>query len=92
MYFGNTNCKCGGYLELDMNAGGKNDATNPIEHIYYKDKCSPGKYKIKVRFYSKKSNYSSDNFTLIVYNKCNKVLWQKEGYVSESNTVCYSEF
>lgn len=52
-----------------MNAGGLSDATQPAEHVYFNDNCPVGEFKIKVRFYNKKSGYSSDNFSVEIFNK-----------------------
>ena len=55
LYHGTKNCAtCGGIYEFDTNAGSKNNATAPIEHVFF-NMPKAGAYKIRVNYCSQKT-------------------------------------
>jgi len=55
IYFGNRIGKCGGKLDVDMNAGGRN-SREPVENITWANKATmkPGLYKVYVNNFNKR--------------------------------------
>ncbi|MBM3206685.1 MAG: hypothetical protein FJZ43_03635 [Candidatus Staskawiczbacteria bacterium] len=66
IFFGNKLSQTGGNLDVDMNAGGKT-SSKPIENIYFGfGKGLPGKYKIIVNFFAKKTPVSNNRFDVLL--------------------------
>jgi hypothetical protein len=61
IYFGSKKSPTGGALDVDMNAGGIDNSTNPVENIIYPygSNMREGVYKVWVNNYSKRSNDGS---------------------------------
>lgn len=55
IYFGNKRGRCGGQLDVDMNAGGRN-SREPVENIFWRtrDSMDVGRYKVVVHQFSKR--------------------------------------
>lgn len=68
LYFGNRSRRSAntGQLDVDMNAGGASNSTNPVENITWL-RPGNGVYRVKVHNYSRRSN-SNTGFTLEVEN------------------------
>ena len=93
IFFGARECPtCKGYLELDMNAGGKSNATSPAEHVYF-NTTNKGIYKGVVTYYSGpktfdgKTGGNDSNFTLTIHTSDNEIPYS--GTVNNSNNQVY---
>ncbi len=67
-----------------MNAGGNNNAVNPIEHVYF-DNPKAGEYFYWVNYFSQKNGGpDSSEFILSVMDNSNNVLQVFPGRVSKT--------
>jgi hypothetical protein len=58
--YAHKNSRCGGYLDIDMNAGGAS-SMKPVENIRWKKGAAPkGRYRVFVQNYACKGGFSAD--------------------------------
>jgi hypothetical protein len=75
VYYSRPRSSNGAELDIDMNVG-NNSSETPIENICYRRTPPPGKYKVLVHFFNKKSTLSEIPYTVYVRNGSSKKYFQ----------------